>query len=214
MIVDGNFNYASTEIIAGPGFEGSKIESTFIDYSSSDRRKRGISSKRKRTKREAIRKSLEAGCKYVFADGSQDARDLKELSIQQRFFDLNINIKEFILKLNITKGVYDGREWKYSHGTAYINIFINDPPENGTCNIRKGQLKDGKTVWTPSETCRALLDEFLIQCSDWVDPNDHAVNKYIFKLVTQKERGEETTSKNIHILLKVHEEIKCSCPFF
>ena len=179
MVEDGDFNYASTEIIAGPGFEVSKIESTFIDYSGSNRRKRGISSKR--TKREAIGKSLEAGCSYVFADGSQDARDLKELSIQQRFFDLNKSVKDFILKLNITKGVYDGRDWKYSYGTAYINIFINDPPENGTCTIRLGKLKDGKTVWEPSETGRALLDEFLIQCSDWVDPNDHAVNKYIFK---------------------------------
>ena len=68
----------------------------------------------------------------------------KELSIQQRFFDLQSkDIKDFILKLNITKKVYDGRKFIYSHGTAYINIFINDPPENGTCIIR---LQDISTL--------------------------------------------------------------------
>ena len=68
----------------------------------------------------------------------------KELSIQQRFFDLQSkDIKDFILKLNITKKVYDGRKYIYSHGTAYINIFINDPPENGTCIIR---LQDSLTL--------------------------------------------------------------------
>ena len=68
----------------------------------------------------------------------------KELSIQQRFFDLQSkDIKDFILKLNITKKVYDGRKFIYSHGTAYINIFINDPPENGTCIIR---LQDSLTI--------------------------------------------------------------------
>ena len=91
-----------------------------------------------RTKREAIGGPPNDGCSYVFADGSADARDLKELSIQQRFFDLQSkSIKEFVLKLNITKGVFDGRKWGYSYGTAYINIFINDPPENGTCVIRQ-----------------------------------------------------------------------------
>ena len=33
--------------------------------------------KKTRTKREAIRGAPEAGCSYVFADGSADARDLK-----------------------------------------------------------------------------------------------------------------------------------------
>ena len=55
-----------------------------------------------------------------------------------------------------------------------------------SCNhiTRLSQLdKDGKPVWVPAQTGRALLDEFLIQCSEWADPNDHAVNKFIFKLV-------------------------------
>ena len=74
----------------------------------------------------------------------------KELSIQQRFFDLQSkDIKDFILKLNITKKVYDGRKYIYSHGTAYINIFINDPPENGTCIIRLQEISTPKFS-TPS----------------------------------------------------------------
>ena len=118
------------------------------------------------------------------------------MSIKQVFFPQNKDIKDFVLKLNITKGVSNGREFTYSYGTAYINIFINDPPENGTCTIRIQEPNaDGKLVWVPAKTGRAILDEFLIQCSDWVDPNDHAINKYIFKLVTQTDRGEETTSK-------------------
>ena len=37
------------------------------------------------------------------------------------------------------------------------------------------------------------MDEFLVKCVDWVDPNDHAITKFIFKLVTTSGRGEETT---------------------
>ena len=68
------------------------------------------------------------GCNYVFADGSRDARDKKELSIQQRFFDLQNwpeGDKKFVIKLNITKSVWNGRKWSYSYGTAYMNMFIN-----------------------------------------------------------------------------------------
>ena len=43
LISDGDFKYASTEIISGPGFGNSEIESTFVDNSeSSNRRKRGL----------------------------------------------------------------------------------------------------------------------------------------------------------------------------
>ena len=71
---------------------------------------------------------LPDGCNYVFADGSRDARDKKELSIQQRFFDLQNwpeGDKKFVIKLNITKSVWNGRKWSYSYGTAYMNMFIN-----------------------------------------------------------------------------------------
>ena len=71
---------------------------------------------------------LPDGCNYVFADGSRDARDKKELSIQQKFFDLQNwpeGDKKFIIKLNITKSVWNGRKWSYSYGTAYMNMYIN-----------------------------------------------------------------------------------------
>ena len=43
MILDGDYKYASTEIISGPGFGNSEVESTFVDNSeSSNRRKRGL----------------------------------------------------------------------------------------------------------------------------------------------------------------------------
>ena len=41
MISDGDYKYASTEIITGPGYGNSEIESTFVDESS-NRRKRGL----------------------------------------------------------------------------------------------------------------------------------------------------------------------------
>ena len=41
MISDGDYKYASTEIITGPGLGNSEIESTFVDESS-NRRKRGL----------------------------------------------------------------------------------------------------------------------------------------------------------------------------
>jgi hypothetical protein len=128
---------------------------------------------------------LADGCKYVFADGTRDARDTKELSIQQKFFELQTSgIKEFVLKLNITKKVWDGRKWDYSSGTAYLNIVINDPPENGTCTIKLPALDaEGKEVLVPAHTGRSMLDEFTIQCGDWKDPNDHTITKYIFKVI-------------------------------
>ena len=42
----------------------------------------------------------------VYADGSTDARDGTELSIQQKFFDIQkSDIKTFFLKLNVTNPV-------------------------------------------------------------------------------------------------------------
>ena len=193
LIVDDAKKYASTEVVS-PLTEISSVESTMWDSTAvapvdeNSRRKR-------RRKREAIGGPPDDGCSYVFADGSRDARDLKELSIQQKFFELqDKGVKEFVLKLNITKAVFDGRKYSYSSGNAFLNIFINDPPENGTCTIQIGQTgADGNILYVPAETGRALLDEFLIKCVDWVDPNDHAITKYIFKLVTTSARGEETT---------------------
>ena len=52
MILDGDYKYASTEIVSGPGLSSSEIESTIVNESG-NKRKREVSTERKRTKREA-----------------------------------------------------------------------------------------------------------------------------------------------------------------
>ena len=176
-----------------------ELESSFLNLTSAV----ALAPSKKRRKREEadaefgqdIQGPAPEGCNYIFADGSRDARNLKELSIQQKFFELQSkNIKEFVLKLKITKKVFDGKTTTESHGTAYLNIFINDPPENGTCVIKiASKNSEGNDVWVPALTGRSLLDEFLIQCTNWRDPNDHAINKFIFKLISSTPKGDEIT---------------------
>ena len=38
----------------------------------------------------------------------------------------------------------------------------------------------------------ALIDIFHIQCELWRDPNQHAITKYVFKVVEETARGNET----------------------
>lgn len=121
----------------------------------------------------------------VFGDGSRDARDSKELAIQQKFFDLQSpSTNVFMLKLNVTQGTFDGRGTTYASGVAYMKVFINEAPVNGTCSIQVKKTLEastGKTVWAAAQTGRALMDEFLISCQNWVDPNGNSITKYIFK---------------------------------
>merc|ERR1739848_546134 len=75
-----------------------------------------------------------------------------------------------------------------------MNIFINSAPENGTCTIKLPAIdQSGKEVWVPAKTGRALIDEFLISCKSWVDPDDHSIKKYIFKIIEKTDRGNQTT---------------------
>ena len=68
-----------------------------------------------------------------------------------------------------------------------MNILINDPPENGTCWVRiLSHDALGREVWSPAKTGKALVDEFLIGCQDWKDPNDHLITKYVFKREKKK----------------------------
>lgn len=127
----------------------------------------------------------------VYADGSRDARDAKELAIQQKFFPINHlafngQLEKFKIKLNVSEQSPDGRGGiKWAHGVSELQMFINKAPENGTCWIKIrgiGSAVDPEEVtWTPTKTGRALLDEFHILCHSWVDPDGHAVNKYKFK---------------------------------
>ena len=68
-----------------------------------------------------------------------------------------------------------------------MKFIINDPPENGTCWIRIRSFDGlGREVWSPAKTGKALVDEFLIGCQDWKDPNDHLITKYVFKREKKK----------------------------
>ncbi len=93
---DGYYKYATTRDLDNPS---RPYQTTFEDNSI------GVTRRRKREIGD-IRGSPPDGCKYVFADGTRDARDGTELSIQERFFRLQeAGIKDFIIKLNITKKV-------------------------------------------------------------------------------------------------------------
>ena len=97
-VKDGYFKYASVMDMMD---ETRPIRTTFEDTTP------GLEAKRRR-KREIgeIRGAPPEGCKYVFADGTRDARNGKELSIQEKFFQLQeAGIKDFVIKLNITKKV-------------------------------------------------------------------------------------------------------------
>lgn len=120
----------------------------------------------------------------VFSDGLRDARDGPQLAIKQEFFSAQTTspLHGFKLILNITNEVFNGRKYTTAYGTSQLNVFVNDPPQNGTCEIRKKEVNaQGQEAWVIAETGTGLLDKFLITCKDWVDPNGHVVNKYIFK---------------------------------
>ena len=68
--------------------------------------------KKTRTKREAIRGAPEAGCSYVFADGSADARDLK--GPEYVFLILYLNPLKFLLTRETDKQKKSKQFWKTS----------------------------------------------------------------------------------------------------
>ena len=82
LIIDHDNKYASTEVIL-PYSDTATIESSSRVQISKRRRKRNADLDLTKD----IQGPAGDGCSYVFADGSRDARDLKELSIQQKFFD-------------------------------------------------------------------------------------------------------------------------------
>ena len=145
----------------------------------------------------------------VYADGSRDARDGKELAINQKFFPENLKkfvgqLEKFRVKLTITEQSPDGRGGtNYAHGRSELQMFINKRPENGTCWIKikgLGSATDPEEItWTLTKTGKALLSEFHILCHSWVDPDEHVVNKYVFK------------SKQIYRYNTLNSSFNCYC---
>ena len=125
----------------------------------------------------------------VYADGREDNRQGEQLSISQRFFDLQTNeidgkLEKFKIKLNITNQVFNGHQLVDSFGLSYLNVFINNPPENGTCEITKGTGtfdNNNNEIHVSATNGKALLDKFKINCNKWGDRDGHQITKYQFK---------------------------------
>ena len=134
---------------------------------------------------------IKTGCSSVFAAGI----DNKEFSIKSDFFKLNPTLKEFVIDLNVTRcietGIGAGRKMSCSTGISTLNIRVNDPPVDGKCIIKNLGLTEEMNPVNPGENT-ALLDVFQVECSNWKDPNQHALTKYVFKVIEETPRGNET----------------------
>ena len=96
-----------------------------------------------------------------------------------------------IIKLRTLTGIGASRKTSCSTGLATLNIIVNDAPVNGKCTITNlGQTEELDPTNPGVNT--ALLDIFHIQCRAWTDPNQHALVKYVFKVVEETARGNET----------------------
>ena len=138
-----------------------------------------------------IPKKMKTGCQSVFPAGINN----KEFSIMSQFFKMNPTLKNFVIDLNITRclesGIGASRKTSCSTGLATLNIIVNDAPVNGKCTITNlGQTEELDPTNPGVNT--ALLDILHIQCRAWIDPNQHALVKYVFKVVEETARGNET----------------------
>lgn len=123
-----------------------------------------------------IPKQLKTGCSSVFNTGINQ----KEFSITTDFFQLNPKIRDFTIELNITRCINNGRKVSCSSGISTLNIMINDPPAYGKCVIKNLGITEENNPSAPGFNT-ALLDVFSITCSEWRDPNQHTIVKYVFK---------------------------------
>ena len=123
-----------------------------------------------------IPEKMPVGCSSVFTSGLSQ----NEFALTEDFFSMNSHLKEFSLELNITRCFFNGRKTHCSSGMTTLIIKINDPPYGGKCVIKnKGQTE--RLDYTNPGYNTALLDVFHISCSNWKDPNNHLINKYVFK---------------------------------
>ncbi len=116
----------------------------------------------------------------MFAGGESEARFDKELSLQEKFFHIQEEgLKKFQLSLESTNLVFNGIKWINATGYTEFTIYINDPPENGTCSIA---TQNDAGNWVDTNAGDALIQEFRLECDgDWVDPNQHKIIKFNFK---------------------------------
>ena len=119
---------------------------------------------------------MPVGCISVFTSGLSQ----KEFALTQDFFTMNHLLKAFSIELNVTRCFESGRKTHCSSGITTLNIKVNDPPYAGSCKIKNiGQNEEGD--FTNPGVNTALLDIFHITCKNWKDPNQHLINKYVFK---------------------------------
>ncbi len=109
--------------------------------------------------------------------------------------------------LNVTKIVFDGRKNITASGISFLNLIINQPPENGTCEF----LKLGKDPVTNGDVWNhgardgiALINTYKVVCKDWKDPEEHSLAKYVFK-------GKDVLIP-LHVGLTEAELFSCSFP--
>eukprot|EP00095_Tigriopus_kingsejongensis_P012230 maker-scaffold528_size145933-snap-gene-0.29 protein:Tk12230 transcript:maker-scaffold528_size145933-snap-gene-0.29-mRNA-1 annotation:"hypothetical protein IscW_ISCW000316" len=126
--------------------------------------------------------ALPNGCEYVFGDGRTDARDSDDLALREMFFKINPQVKTFRITLNATNTIHNGQRHISSSGTSYLDVIINQPPENGTCDLTVKTIEsNGEEHWKWTSDGRSLKDVFRLVCSNWVDPDEHEITKFVFK---------------------------------
>ena len=112
----------------------------------------------------------------VYGDGTTDARTDDALALSELFYQLNPDIESYRVTLKVTRTINNGVRDVSSTGQASLKLTINEPPEMGTCTLA---IQEG-LAWVDVNDGRALVDEYLLSCTGWVDPNDHDLVKYRF----------------------------------
>ena len=117
----------------------------------------------------------------MFGGGTEDARGGTALSLQKIFYQINPGIKEYTVKLRVTRRINRG-EVVESYGLSEMRVIINQPPVNGTCTFEKRFIdkESGLASYKATSAGRSLIDEYRLKCIDWVDNEGHLINKYKF----------------------------------
>jgi hypothetical protein len=117
---------------------------------------------------------IPVGCYSVFPSGDTTT----VFAIMADFFSMNPTLRSFAIELNVTRCIDNGVKVTCSSGINSLNILINTPPTNGLCQrTNLGATEKMDPVNPGSNT--ALLDVFMLRCSNWQDPQ--SVTKYVFK---------------------------------